>query len=161
MPDTANIYDDMPVHDDYLPEDLFTEFVKHMPQVCVDPILETQQGYLLAKRDITPPVWFWPGSRLYKGEQLTEAAHRIAAEELDIDITIEDQCGPYAHFWEESSIEGSPSRHTVNLVFHVTPTNNEYDIQLDDQHTDYRFVTELEPDMHPYVRQYLTDNDLV
>jgi len=161
MPDSFAPYDDMPVHGDYIPEDIFAEFIKHMPQVCVEIILETQQGYLLAKRDITPPVWFWPGSRLYKGETLPDAAHRIAAEELGIEITIEDQYGPYAHFWEESSIEGSPSRHTVTPVFHVTPTNDAYDIQLNDQHTDYRFITELEPDMHPYVRQYLTDNNLV
>jgi colanic acid biosynthesis protein WcaH len=125
-----------------------------MPKICVEIILETQQGYLLAKRDITPSVWFWPGSRLYKSEQLTEAAHRIAAEELAIDITIEAQYGPYAHFWESSSVEGSPSRHTVNPVFHVTPAYDDYDIQLDAQHSDYRFVTAIEPDMHPYVRQY-------
>jgi len=143
------------------PEDLLAEVIEYIPQVCVDLILETQQGYLLAKRNIMPPVWFWPGSRLYKGEALPEAAHRIADEELGVEISIEDRYGPYAHFWKSSSVEGSPSRHTVNPVFHVTPTNNNYAIQLDDQHTDYRFVTELEPDMHPYVRLYLTDNDLV
>jgi len=80
---------------------------------------------------------------------------------LGIEITIRDQYGPYAHFWEESLIEGSPSRHTVNPLFHVTPTNDEYNIHLDDKHTEYRFVTALKPDMHPYVRLCLEDNDLV
>jgi len=161
MPDSFEPYDDMPVHDDHVPQDLFAEFIERMPQVCVEIILETREGYLLAKRDITPPGWFWPGSRLYKGEKLTDAAHRIAAEELGIKVTIQDRYGPYAHFWQTSSIEGSPSRHTVNTVLHVTPARDEYEIHLDDQHTDYRFVTALEPDMHPYVRQYLESNDLV
>jgi len=80
---------------------------------------------------------------------------------LSIDITIRDQYGPYAHFWEGSAVDGSPSRHTVNPVFHVTPANDDYDVELDEQHTDYRFVTQLEPDLHQYVRLYLQDNDLL
>ncbi|WP_254840970.1 NUDIX domain-containing protein [Natronomonas marina] len=161
MPDDVTPYEDMHVHDEHIPEDRFAEFIARMPQVCVDLILETQQGFLLAKREITPSVWFWLGSRLYKGERLPDAAHRIADEELGLDITIHDQYGPYAHFWESSSVDGSPSRHTVNPVFHVRPANDDYEITLDDQHTDYRFVTALDPDMHHYVRLYLEDNVLV
>jgi colanic acid biosynthesis protein WcaH len=92
---------------------------------------------------------------------LTQAAHRIAGEELGIDINIVDQYGPYAHFWENSSIEGSPSRHTVNPVFHVIPTGDEYNIELDEQHSEYRFITETDPHLHEYVRLYLEDNSLL
>lgn len=158
---TGEPYDEMPVHDEFVPEELFAKFIDHMPEVCVDLILETEQGILLAKRTNDPQVWFWPGSRLYKGETFDAAAHRIAAEELGIEVDIQAQYGPYAHFWEESAIEGSPSRHTVIVAFHVTPAADEFEITLDDQHSDYRFLTEIEPDLHEYVRLYLEDNDLL
>jgi colanic acid biosynthesis protein WcaH len=132
-----------------------------MPQVCVDVMLETDAGFLIAKRDIEPRLWFWPGSRLYKGERLEDAAHRVAREELGIDVEIVDQYGPYAHFWAESTAAGSPSRHTVNPVFHVVPAAEDVAIELDDQHSDYRYVSELEPDLHEYVELYLADNELV
>jgi len=54
MSDTFEPYDDMPVHDDHVPEDLFAAFVEHMPQVCVDLILETREGSLsLPSRRVT------------------------------------------------------------------------------------------------------------
>jgi colanic acid biosynthesis protein WcaH len=159
MSDSFEPYENMELYDEFIPAELFSEFIARMPQVCVDLVLETTDGILLAKREIDPPIWFWPGSRLYKGEQLDEAAHRIAGEELGIEITIHDQYGPYAHFWEDSAVDGSPSRHTVNPVFHVTPATPEYEIVLDDQHSDYRLITDVEADLHEYVRLYLNDID--
>ncbi len=153
--------DEIPVHDEFVPEALFSSFLEHMPQVCVELVFEAEVGILLAKRTIEPRIWFWPGGRLYKGEQLEEAAHRFAREELGLEITIVDQLGPYSHFWPESPAEGSPSRHTVNHVFYVTPATEEFEITLDDQHSAYRFITDLEPELHEYVQLYLTDNQLV
>jgi hypothetical protein len=49
----------------------------------------------------------------------------------------------------------------VNVPFRVTPVDDDFDITLNDQHDDYRFVTELEADLHEYVRQYLTNNHLL
>lgn len=161
MADAFEPYEDMDVHDEFIDEELFSEFIARMPQVCVDLILETDDGILIAKRDIEPAVWFWPGGRLYKGEQLEAAAHRIAREELGIEICIQDQYGPYTHLWKDSSVRSSPSRHTVNPVYHVTPAQREYEICLDEQHSDYRFITEVEPGLHQYVRLYLEDNNLV
>jgi colanic acid biosynthesis protein WcaH len=161
MSDGIESNSEMELYDEFISEELFFQFINKMPQLCVDLIVETDQGILLTKREIEPLVWFWPGSRLYKGETLTEAAHRIAEEELGIDINIVDQYGPYAHFWENSSIEGSPSRHTVNPVFHVIPTGDEYNIELDEQHSEYRFITETDPQLHEYVRLYLEDNSLL
>lgn len=161
MSDTFKPYHGMDVDDEWIPEDLLSTFLSRMPQVCVDLVVETDEGLLLAKRDIHPPVWFWPGSRLYKGERLREAAHRIADGELGIDADIIDRYGPYAHFWADSAVQGSPSRHTVNPVFHVEPAREAYEITLDEQHAEYRFLTELEPDLHEYVRLYIEDNDLL
>ena len=42
--------------------------------MCIEVVLEADAGVLLAKREIEPRVWFWPGSRLYKGEELDDDA---------------------------------------------------------------------------------------
>lgn len=161
MPDSFEPYHDMKVRDDYIPDELFSEFISHMPQVCVELVLQTNAGILVAKRRSTPRIWFWPGSRLFKGENLQEAAHRVAAEDLGIEVQIIEQLGVYTHFWEESNVQGSPSRHTANVVHHVTPSEEGFEIELDDQHDDYRFLTEIEPGLHEYVRQYLLDHELL
>jgi colanic acid biosynthesis protein WcaH len=161
MTEATEPYPEMPVHDGWIPEDEFAACIEQMPQVCVEVVLETDDGILVAKRENTPTVWFWPGGRLYKGERLEDAAHRIAREELQLAIEIREELGSYSHFWEGSSVKCSPSRHTVNIVYHCEPAQDDYEIELDDQHSAYRFLTEVEPDLHYYVRKYLEENELL
>jgi colanic acid biosynthesis protein WcaH len=152
-------FEGMAVHDDWVPDDTYEEFVAHMPQVCVEVVLETDEGVLLAKRVNPPRVWFWPGGRLYKGESLPAAARRVAGEELGIIVDPVENFGPYAHFWRGS--ESAPSRHTVNVPFHSVPRQDPPEIVLDDQHSDYRFVDAVESWMHPYVTRYLEDSGIL
>jgi len=153
----------MDVHDEYVPEDLFAEFTARMPQVCVEVVLDTDEGVLLAKRTNEPAKgeWFWPGGRLYKGENLEPAARRIAREELGIDVAVEERLGVYSHFWETSAVADAPSRHTVNVVFRVRPAGPDVEIDLDDQHEAVRFLAEPDPELHEYVRRYIEDHDLL
>lgn len=155
--DSHDPYDEMPVHDERVPEEQFADFLEQMPQVCVEVVLETDEGVLLAKRTGEPELWFWPGSRLYKGERLSAAAHRVAREELGIEVELRGRLGIYEHRWHGSPVKGSPSRHTVNVVFRATPADETFDVTLDDQHAAYRFVTGPEPGLHEYVREYLDD----
>ena len=153
----------MEVHDEYIPAEEFAAFTERLPEVCVELVLQTSRGVLLAKRTNDPVKgeWFWPGGRLYKGEELEAAAHRVAAAELGIEVDLGDRLGVYSHFWDTSQLPGSPSRHTVNVVYLATPVSDPPAVSLDDQHSDYRYVTEVEPSLHEYVRQYLEDGDLV
>ncbi len=159
MDEPTDPFDEMQVHDGWLSDDTYEDIVRHVPQVCVEVVLETERGVLLAKRVNHPRVWFWPGGRLYKGESLVAAARRVADEELGVTVDLVADYGPYAHFWRGS--EKAPSRHTVNVPFHARPHQAEPEITLDDQHTDYRFVDAVEPWMHPYVQRYLDDTDIL
>jgi colanic acid biosynthesis protein WcaH len=154
---------DMEIHDEYVPEDLFAEFTARMPQVCVEVVLETEEGVLLAKRTNEPAKgeWFWPGGRLYKGEELEAAARRVAREELGIEVSVQEQLGVYSHFWETSAVGDGPSRHTVNVVFRVQSGDSDFEIELDDQHEACRFLPKMEPGLHEYVRRYVAENDLL
>lgn len=153
----------MEIHDEYIPEELFTAFTEHLPQICVEIVVQRQESILLVERSIEPAKgeWFWPGSRLYKGEELEAAAHRVAAQELGIEVRIVRQLGVYSHLWETSAAAGSPSRHTVNVVYLVEPLDQEPEITLDEQHTTYRWITELTEDYHEYVEQYIEENNLL
>jgi len=151
----------MEVHDERIPENVFADCLSALPQVCVEVVLERDGAVLLARRTNQPVrgEWFWPGSRLYKGERLDDAAHRVAREELGIEVELVERVGVYSHFWEASSVDGVDSRHTVNVVYRARPAAGDPEIRLDDQHDDYRFVDGVEDWMHEYVREYLIDLD--
>jgi len=178
----------MEINDSRVPDDLFGEFLDRMPQVCVELVVETAAGILVCKRETKPRVWFWPGSRLYKGERLDGAAHRVAADELGIDIRPRERLGVHTHtggckfvkifdpawgrnasvfyshqyhFWDETETPEGVSRHTVNIVFLAAPAADEFEIELDEQHSEYRFLTETEPGLHEYVREYIDTYGLV
>lgn len=152
----------MQVHDAQIEDELFSEFVQQMPQCCVEIVVTTDEGVLLAERTNEPVKgeWFWPGSRLYKGETLEAAAHRIADEELGIEIRILERLGVHEHRWKTSAEAGGPSRHTINTVYLVEPTNPEAAIELDNQHTGAKFVDEVEKTSHEYVQEYFEAHNL-
>lgn len=153
----------MEVHDQYVPEATFREFVAAMPQVCVEVVVERDDGAVLLARRTNEPAageWFWPGSRLYKGEHLAEAAERVGHEELETALTVGDRFGVYEHRWETSH-EG-PSRHTVNIVFRARLDGDGTGtaaVTLDDQHDAVRFVdpADVDDSYHEYVQQYAAD----
>jgi colanic acid biosynthesis protein WcaH len=149
----------MDVHDEFIPEDEFATIIDAVPQVCVEVLLEGEDGILVARRTNDPASgeWFWPGGRIYKGERLTDAARRVAREELGVDVDVVDRFGVYSHFWDASSVDGADSRHTVNVVYRVRQRAPDAEIVLDDQHDDYRFITGVENGLHEYVQQYLDD----
>lgn len=149
----------MRVHDEPIPEEQFAVCQRHLPEACVEVFLEHGGGVLLARRTNEPAEgeWFTPGSRLYKGEGLADAARRVAREELGLEVELTDQLGVYSHFWATSPVPGVDSRHTVNVVFQATLAGDAFEIVLDDQHDAYRFVSEPEPELHTYIQQYLVD----
>lgn len=127
--------------------------------MCVEVLLERDGRLLVARRTNEPArgEWFWPGSRLYKGEELAAAAERVGREELGADVEVVDRVGVYSHFWDTSSVAGADSRHTVNVAYHVRQRDPDAPLSLDDQHDAHRFVAADDPDLHEYCYQYFED----
>jgi colanic acid biosynthesis protein WcaH len=142
-----------------IPDETFAEFVSLMPQASVELVVEDGDEFLLTRRVREPAKgeWFWPGSRLYKGEPFDDAVDRVAREELGVAVDVCCQLGAYSHFWETDALDGVDTKHTVNVVYHVTLDADRSALALDYQHDGYRFVPGPSDDLHPYVRQYLTD----
>jgi colanic acid biosynthesis protein WcaH len=149
--------------DAHIPESEFATCLQHLPQACVDLVVEYDGGILLARRQNRPAKGelFWPGGRLRKGERLDEAPHRLAREELGLEVRVVERLGVSEHFWEESSIPGVESRHTIPVVYHVVPEPADQEIQLDDQHSEYELLREPRGDLHQYVREYVDRFDLL
>ena len=147
----------MDVHDAYIPEETFAACLEHVPQPCVDLVVEYDGGVLLVRRRNEPArgEWFWPGGRLYKGERLDDAALRVAQEELGFDVIVREQLGVSEHFWETTSVAGLDSRHTVPVVYRVEPTPADQQITLDSQHDEYRVLRGPDASLHEYVREYV------
>lgn len=149
----------MEVHDEFIPEETFGACLDVLPQVCVEVLLERDGGLLVARRTNEPArgTYFWPGGRLRKGERLEDAARRVAREELGVEVAVEGRVGVYSHFWDGSSVAGADSRHTVNVVYRASKRDPDAAVVLDDQHDDYRFVSEPDDDCHDYVHEYFGD----
>ena len=152
----------MDVHDAYISDEDFATCLQHMPQPCVDLVVEHDGGILLARRQNEPAKgeWFWPGGRLYKGERLDDAPARIASEELGLGVETVDRLGVSEHFWETTSADSVETRHTIPVVYHVRPDPQDQSLALDAQHDEVRILRKPGPTCHEYVREYIDQFDL-
>lgn len=143
--------------DQRIPEKKFRSFLRSMPQVSVELLVKHDGQLLLAKRTSEPAKgeWFWPGGRLQKGETLPSAVHRIANQELGLEVEIRNFLGVQSHFWD-GDYESFDSLHTVNIVYLVQPAD-EFEITLDDQHSEFRLFDEIGSEHHKYVRKYVEE----
>jgi ADP-ribose pyrophosphatase YjhB (NUDIX family) len=59
-----------------------------VPRACVDLVIKSSEGTLLAFRDIEPwkNMWHLPGGRVFFEETLFQAARRIAKEEVGLRV---------------------------------------------------------------------------
>lgn len=149
----------METHDERIPREAFTAFVSQMPQISVELAVERDGAYLLGRRVQEPAKggWFWPGSRLYKGETFEAAVDRVAREELGMAVDSCCQLGTYNHFWDTDVFDEVSEKHTVNVAYHVHPSDPDAEPDGDDQHDEWRWVAGEEEGLHPYVEAYLAD----
>lgn len=66
----------------------FISIYERVPRFCVEVIVQTEDGVLLTKRDITPckGYWHFPGGTVYLKETFKKAVKRIAKEELNLNV---------------------------------------------------------------------------
>lgn len=142
-----------------IPLDEWETIVRNVPLISVDLVILYQDGVLLGLRENEPAKgkWFVPGGTVLKNEQRTDAVHRVAQEELGVDVLIERRIGTFEHFYQTSEIEGVDSKHYLATAFVVTAENEE--ISPDEQHSQIQVVEPPFNELHPYVQQYLDHLD--
>ena len=151
----------MDLQDEFIPPETFATCLNNAPQPCVDLVVEYEDGILLTRRQKEPAKgeWFWPGSRLYKGEHLDDAVVRVAREELGLETETVERLGVSEHFWEASAVDGVETRHTIPVVYRVRPAPGAT-VTLDEQHDEYRVVTAPPTGANEYVVEYFERFDL-
>ena len=144
---------------EYIDEETWETIVQSMPIPSVDLVVECPDGILLGMRANEPAKgeWFIPGGRIQKGEPLREAVHRIAEEELGIEVTIERSLGAYDHFYGTSDVPASGGKHYIAHAYVVSAT--ECSVVGDDQHTELRVFETVPGELHPHVEAYIEKID--
>ncbi|TKX78488.1 NUDIX domain-containing protein [Halorubrum sp. SD626R] len=151
--------------DGWIPDEDWRTIVATVPIVSVDLVIRRDGGVLLGRRTNDPAKghWFVPGGRVRKGETRREAVHRVASEELGIDVEIVESLGAFEHQYETADVDGVDSKHylangyVVDIAGGVGTDGVDADEQLtaDDQHDAFRVFRSPPEPCHEYVRDYV------
>ena len=151
--------ENMQICPQYIPDKLFKEILDKMPICTVDIALFNQKKnkILLCKRSNKPlkGVFLTNGGRLLKNEQLEDCAVRQASLELGISIDKSKLIfGGVTNEITDSSIFDNVNYHNVDIFFgyildELTP------IQLDKQHSEFKWFSIQEKEFHPFVRKII------
>jgi colanic acid biosynthesis protein WcaH len=142
---------------DWIEDDDWATAVANVPIPSVDLVVVHNGGVVLGRRTNDPArgEWFVPGGRVRKGDTLSDSVHRVARDELGVDVTISARLGAYTHLYETSDIDGVESKHYVANGFVVDPSDDPLTTAPDAQHAELRLFRERPDDCHEYVSAYL------
>jgi len=136
----------------WIEEELYKKILRVMPIPTVDAIVLNQGRFLLLKRR-NPPVkgeWWLPGGRIRKGEELEEAVKREVLEETGLECEIIRQVGVINQIF--------PECHTISIYYLVKSKSR--DVKLNREHNDYKWVSKLPEDSHPYIKTMIKNAGL-
>jgi len=136
----------------------FKTIVDSAPLISIDILLKNDGKVLLGKRVNKPAqgYYFSTGGRVNKNENINSAMHRIAKDELNIELkTTPNFIGVFEHFYDDG-IYQEVSTYYVNLAY-------EYVVQEipdlpAEQHSEYQWFTIdnllKSKQVHKYVKDY-------
>lgn len=132
-----------------VPKTVFDNFGIFFPYSTVDVIIRKGDSFLLTKRSISPykNKWHIPGGVVFKTERLQNAAKRIAKEELNLNVKIEQFLGTY-----ENPVS---VRHDISHVFLVSILSGK--IVQDFQSSVVKFFRYPPKNIVPYQHKILVD----
>jgi colanic acid biosynthesis protein WcaH len=140
---------------EWIPDDEWATIVQNVPIVSVDLLVRTDNGLVLGKRTNEPAKgeWFIPGGRVHKGETRREAVHRIAEEEIGVDVEISESLGAFEHIYETAEADGVDSKHYLANGYVVDPQSEHF--RPNEQHVDFRVAQPEAVTLHPYIEAYV------
>lgn len=97
-----------------LPYQLFLKSFEYSPRPAVNLLVVRIDGAILLTKRKKPPLagsWHMPGSFLLKGEPLADCVHRVAKEELGVNVIDVELAGAF------DDLTGDPRGHVVDVVY--------------------------------------------
>jgi ADP-ribose pyrophosphatase YjhB (NUDIX family) len=143
----------------YLSKQDYNFIYSKVPRLCVDLVLRNKNGeILLSKRDIEPckGSWHLPGGRVQLGENLNDAANRIAQAEIGAKIGIKGQLG-ICEFFSEKNKDGLKT-HSVSIVLEADTIGSPKAL---DQSSEIKFFKKIPEKMVPEQRDFLLSKDIL
>ncbi|OYR50328.1 GDP-mannose mannosyl hydrolase [Halorubrum sp. Ea8] len=139
----------------WIPDDEWATIVANVPIVSVDLVIRRDGGVLLGRRTNDPAkgYWFVPGGRVLKGESRREAVHRVASEELGLEVEIVESLGAFEHRYDTADVPGVDSKQYLANGYVVDVVSGE--LTPDDQHDEFRVFRSPPDPCHEYVRAYV------
>ena len=139
-------------HPARIDEPFYSKIKSVIPIACVDLLVVHDGRLLLMLRNNEPGrgLWFTPGGRILRGETLEEAVTRVLGKETGLEATRVEQKGTMAHIW--------PEIHTVTTFYRVDVASG--DVEMNDEHSDYRWITGETEDLHPFIREMIARSEI-
>lgn len=150
--------------DVHLPPEQFRTVVASTPLVSLDLIVENADGQLLLGVRRNRPAagyWFVPGGRVFKGETLETAFHRLTWDELGMALerNTADVLGVYEHIYDDSVFADGTTTHYVVVAHHLHCALDLDALPLE-QHQVYRWWRKTDmaddPAVHVNTKAYLS-----
>ena len=140
-------------------QDLYENIHKHMPIMCVDIVLKTNnKQFLMVKRNTDPAIdkWWLVGGRVLKNESLEQAVKRKTLEEIGITISeVEEIVSGYEIMFKEDPYNHGTGTHNI-VTCYLSYLININNIKLDKYHKEYKLFKYICNEWHPYLKECLT-----
>lgn len=147
-----------------LDSSLFKVIVANTPLISIDLIITDSNDRVLLGRRLNRPAqfsWFVPGGRIFKGERISDAFHRIGYEELGLNATMNDSefIGNYEHFYNDNFSDNKFSTHYIVLGYKILLAESSVLENFPKaQHSNYRWFTIEEllnsKSVHQFTKNY-------
>lgn len=146
-----------------IPMSLYKKIVGLMPICCVDIIFKVGKKVYLFKRRYEPAKnkWWLIGGRVLKGESLKNAAIRKVKEEIGVDARILKNVGTYEAFFATTRFDEKHKKsgaHSIVVCFVVEPKKKKFVLKLNEEHSKYKTIENIDKKLHPYVKTVLRDS---
>lgn len=131
----------------------FLSIFSKVPRLCVDLVIENEEGILFTKRKIHPYFgkWHLPGGGVLLDETLHQAIKRVGREELNLNVEPVKIIGAIEYFKERKE-----EVHSVTIVF-LTKINSG-NIILNEQADDFIFSKTIPENTVYQQRDFLRNN---
>jgi len=143
----------------WIPEKLYRKIQRVIPIVCVDAVVECENGVLLIKRKHYPAkdkLWV-PGGRVGFGKDLKKFTIEKVREETGLTVKIEKFIGVYSLFFKKGFF-GFPV-HNITVCFLVKKIGGK--LKIDKNHSRAIIVKKLPKSLDWYPRKIIQDSQVL
>lgn len=127
-------------------------------KIVVTGILKDEDLFLIVKRNkndnLYPNSWEFPGGHLEYGETLKDALKRELKEEIGFNCEFEPII---TNYYDEIINENNELIHKIEIDFVINVNHLKINIDLSNEHSDYKWVTKQFEELDSFIKNKLTN----